>query len=386
MEEIADRMMCLYEFEAVRDWRSDVKAEGTGSAPTEKAYLRHAMSFSEWTGRTPDELIAEAKAKLKEDPNSRSAERLARRWFNHLVSEKGLSRNTGRSRYGVIRSFFRHNGVRFTGKCPRAAAMTRYAIPEKADLKRIWRMADAYEKIRMGVLNDTGMRPSDAVRLVYADVRESFERGEDMLYIEKVSGKEEVRFAVCLTRTTTALLRDHMAHRIRGGEELGDGSPIITESLNHGRPIGVNQLWRDVHRLGETVGIRLSPKAFRKRFRTYCSPVIGRDAVMRMGGWKIPGAGSHYFLPPKAKTVEDYRKVEGILSLGSDTENVEFAAQRRMASEMLRAAGANPELLLEKADIGDGTKEQADYLTKHLVGLLNIVKAVNNVSGGSPPK
>ena len=131
MGEVTERMMRLYEFETVRDWISDVKSEGTGSEPTEKTYLRHAMSFSEWTRRTPDELVADAKAKLKEDPNSRSAERLARRWFNHLVSEKGLSRNTGRSRYGVVRSFFRHNGVRFTGKCPHAAAMTRYAIPER---------------------------------------------------------------------------------------------------------------------------------------------------------------------------------------------------------------------------------------------------------------
>ncbi len=65
---------------------------------------------------------------------------------------------------------------------------------------------------------------------------------------------------------------------------------------------------------------------------------------------------------------------------------MEFAAQRRMASEMPRAAGANPERLLEEAGIGDGIKEQADYLTKHLVGLLNIVKAVNNVNGKSAPK
>lgn len=250
----------------------------------------------------------------------------------------------------------------------------------------MWKIAKLFIRVRVGLLNDTGLRPRDVVNLEYGMIRDSFEKGEEYIYIESVSEKEDLPFAVCLTGPTTRLIRTYFEFRAREGEAVESDSPLITERHSLGQHIGTNQLYRDIRDLGEKVGIKISPKIFRKRFRTECSPIIGRDATCRMAGWAIPGVGKHYFLPPKSKTVENYRKVERILCLEDIATDSDITAQRRMSAEMLKAAGLDPEELLMKAGIGNSIKDQADYLTHQLMGLLNIVKVANNVHGNDIPE
>jgi len=392
----------LLKYETVDIWLTDVMTERTGSEKTKAAYLNYFCNFVEWTKDhveeccelykqsgheiTSDDIIKIAIDKLKADIMSAWAERVAKKWFTWMCGDGGLARTTAKTRYGVVRSFFRCNRIKFIGKTPSATVRTRYIIPDKEKLQKMWKVAGLFEKIRIGLLNDTGMRPEDAVDLNYEIIKDSFEENEEYIYMTNISEKEDQPFAVCLTRPTTQLMHTYFELRIKRGEAIADGTPIITRKHSPGQHIGTNQLYRDIHELGKKVGIKISPKYFRKRFRTECSPIIGRDATMKMAGWKIPGAGSHYFLPPKSKTVELYKKVERIICLEDVATDLDIAAQRRMSAEMLRAAGMDPEGLLTKAGIGDNVKDQADYLTRQLVGLMNIVKAVNNVEKQTGPR
>lgn len=378
-------------YRAVDGWLTDVMSKRTGSKQTKAAYLNYFYEFLRWTREnvreckeldhpaTPDDIVNIATSKLRADNMDAWAERTTKKWFNWMCGERGLARTTAKTRYGVTRSFFRCNRIKFTGRTPAATARTRYIIPEKAKLKEMWQMATLFEKIRVGLLNDTGLRPSDIVNLTYDIIKDSFEKDEELVYIESVSEKEDVPFAVCLTRPMTELMHTYFEFRVREGEVVADDSPIITARYSLGQFIGRNQLYRNIRDLGAKVGIKISPKYFRKRFKTECSPIIGRDATMRMAGWKIPGVGGDYFLPSKLQTVESYRKIERIICLEDVVTDLDIAAQKRMSAEMLRAAGLDPEELLAKANVGDSVKEQADYLTRRLVELLNIVKAVNNV-------
>ena len=388
----------LRKYRTVDDWLTDVMAERTGSTKTRAAYLNYFHNFVVWAQSdmeecrkldhpaTPNDIVEIAVDRLKEDIMSDWAERAAKKWFMWMCGDGGLARTTAKTRYGVVRSFFRCNRIKFIGKTPSATVRTRYIIPDKEKLQKMWKVADLFEKIRIGLLNDTGMRPEDAVNLNYEIIRDSFEENEEYIYMTNVSEKEDQPFAVCLTRTTTRLMRTYFELRMKAGEVIADGTPIMTRKHSPGQHIGTNQLYRDILELGRKVGIRISPKYFRKRFRTECSPIIGRDATMKMAGWKIPGAGSHYFLPPKSKTVEEYKRVERIICLEDVATDLDIAAQKRMAAEMLRAAGLDPEGLLTDAGVGDNVKDQADYLTKQLVGLMNIVKVSNNVHGNNIPK
>lgn len=376
----------------VDGWLTDVMAERTGSKRTEAMYLYYLHGFMKWTnenieaGMTPDGIIDIAVAKLREDVMSKWAEQTTKRFFNWMCNDRKLARTTAKTRYGAVRSFFRCNGIRFTGKTPMATVTTRYVLPAKSKLQEIWNIAGLFMKIRIGMLNDTGLRPSDVVSMDYSAICDSFEGKEEYIYIESVSGKEQVAFAVCLTRPTTRLMHTYFKLRVSEGESIADGSPIITERHRLGNYIGVNQLWRDISELGKHIGIKISPKYFRKRFRTECSPIIGRDATCKMAGWTIPGAGKHYFLPPKAKTIKNYRKIERIICLEDVVTDLDITAQRRMSAEMLRAAGLNPEELIARAGIGSNVKDQADYLTRQLIGLMNIVKVANNAHGNDIPE
>lgn len=388
----------LLKYRAVDIWLTDVMTERTGSTKTRAAYLNYFHNFVAWAQSdmeecrrldhpvTPNDIIRIAVNKLKEDIMSDWAERAAKKWFMWMCSDGGLARTTAKTRYGVVRSFFRCNRIKFIGKTPSATVRTRYIIPDKEKLQKMWKVADLFEKIRIGLLNDTGMRPEDAVDLDYGTIKDSFEEKEEYIYMTNISEKEDQPFAVCLTRPTTQLMHTYFELRIKKDEVIADDTPIITRKHSPGQHIGTNQLYRDIHELGKKVGIKISPKYFRKRFRTECSPIIGRDATMKMAGWKIPGAGSHYFLPPKSKTVELYKRVERIICLEDVATDLDIAAQRRMAAEMLRAAGLDPEDILAKANIGSNVKDQADYLTKQLCGLMNIVKVANNAHGSDIPE
>jgi len=388
----------LLKCETVDVWLTDVMTERTGSTKTRAAYLNYFHNFVVWAQSgmeecrkldypaTPNDIIGIAVNRLKEDIMSDWAERAAKKWFMWMCSDGGLARTTAKTRYGVVRSFFRCNRIKFVGKTPSATVRTRYTIPDKEKLQKMWKVADLFEKIRIGLLNDTGMRPEDAVNLSYETIRDSFERNEEYMYITNISEKEDLPFAVCLTRPTTRLMHTYFELRIKEGEAIADGTPIMTRKHSPGQHIGTNQLYRDINELGKLVGVKMSPKIFRKRFRTECSPIIGRDATMKMAGWAIPGAGKHYFLPPKSKTVEEYKRIEKVICLEDVATDSDITAQRRMSAEMLRAAGLDPEGLLADAGIGDDVKDQADYLTRQLVGLMNIVKVANNVRGNDIPE
>jgi len=392
----------LLRCETVDVWLTDVMTERTGSEKTKAAYLNYFCDFVEWTrdhvkecrepyeqsGRetTPDDIIEIAVGKLKVDVMSDWAERTTKKWFTWMCGDCGLARTTAKTRYGAIRSFFKCNRIKFVGRTPSATVRTRYIIPEKGKLRKMWKVAGLFEKIRIGLLNDTGMRPEDAIDLSYETIRDSFEKNEEYIYVTEISEKEDQPYAVCLTRPTTRLMHTYFELRVREGEAIADGSPVLTEKRHLGQYIGMNQLYRDIRDLGKKVNIKISPKIFRKRFRTECTPIIGRDATMKMAGWALPGVGKNYFLPPKAQTLRDYRKVEATLCLEDVATDLDIAAQRRVAAEMLRAAGMDPERMLSEAGVGDNVKDQADHLTRQLVGLMNIVKAVNNVEKQTGPE
>lgn len=317
--------------ESVRVWLQEVRTVRTGSDKTQRIYKYLFPRFCEFAKMNPDELIADA-VKSIEPGKKNVGEILAGQWFDHLVTQKGYSRNYAKTCYGVMRSFYRANNILFTGKTPNAMSKQRYSIPSKETLQKAWRLTDFETKIRVGILNDTGMRPEDAIGLVYGDVKQSFLENRDRIYIEKVSEKEDIAFAVCLSHPVTELVYQHIKERIAKGETITDETPLMTRSKvtkkikeqvggYKGKLITANQLWRDVVDFGTRVGAKMSPKTFRKRFRTFGSPIIGTDGICKMGGWALPGVGRSYYLPSEDETRRLYEKIEAMLSLEEPGNN-----------------------------------------------------------------
>jgi integrase len=361
----------LKEYKTVQLWLADVIQARTGSEKTQKLYTTILQQFSEFAKKDPDELVTDARRSKLEQPEERNCgELLMGDWFKWLVTEGKYSRMYAKTCYGAIRSFYRSNNIRFMGKTPPATPKTRRPIPDKETLQKAWRLATPTTRMRVGILNDTGMRPEDAVKLSYGDIKKSLDGNKDRIYIERVGKKEGVEFHVCLSRPVTELVYQHIKDREKKGESMTDETPLMTRSKEPGKPITGNMLWREVKGFGEKVGANISPRTFRKRFRTQGSPIVGQDAICAMGGWKLQGVGDNYYLPNEDDTRKLYAKLEEALCLEEPRDNRNMEAQREMAANVLRAAGLDPDRMLREACVGARVDEQAAFLTKTMVGVM----------------
>jgi len=325
----------LAKLRTVQDWLDEVATRRTGSKGTQCVYLKRLANYCNWRKKTPAELLEED-VPYRPGKKMTVAEQELTRYFRWLETEKvaergkhkgqkGLGRSTALSIYGTIRSFFRYNEVLFYGKTPASGSKAKPSIslpPEK--LRAAVDSTDLRGKYSICGLASTGMRPGDFVVLVYGDVKEDYEAGELRLYVEKMSNKEDLMFGVFLSRQATRYLRLMLEERKRAGEKIMKATPLLAHKLEGMTgPISEDQLARIVKDAGEKVGMHLTPKMFRANFRTLASPKVGRDATCKMAAWTIPGVGGHYFLPPKDKCLESYRKIEELFMYEADQKTAE---------------------------------------------------------------
>jgi len=338
-KERAEAMKWLLQFEEVKQWLDGVKSQRTGSEKTRINYLDHFKVFIKYMDMTPTELLAKAWSEQKREmtaekpPAKTWAEQQAVNCIDFLVKQ-GRKKGGAVQVYGVARSFFRYNGIQFKAKTPQASVETIYRLPSNQQLAQAWKIATLEQRLAAGILRSTGMRPEDALALVWSDLQWQYDSSR--AYIEKLSQKEDLRFNVYLTAETSELVRLEMRKRFGDVNAIPEDAKLL--DYNYNNLLGL------IRRFGENVGLKLSPKYFRKLFRTRCSPIIGKDAVQKMAAWKIPGAGKHYFLPAPEDCLKTYLEIERLLTFEPKT-----VADKEQIIENLIISAVAQGLPLEKA-------------------------------------
>lgn len=325
----------IQKYQSVQDWLAEVATRCTGSDKTRKRYIKVLAVYCNYREKTPDQLLAEDRP-YRKGKKLTVAEQQLTRYFQWLTKkkivergrrkgQKGLSRTTAVSMFGIIRSFLHYNEVFFIRKMPSAGSKAKSSLELPRDkLKSAVEAGDLREKFALTGEASTGMRPADFVRLIYGDIKQDYEAGELRLYIEKISQKEDLKFGVFLSRQATRILRMLIEQRKRDDEEITDDTPLIGHKKGeYEGALSEDQLARIIKGAGERVGIHLTPKMFRKNFRTLASPKIGRDATCKMAAWTIPGVGGNYFLPPKRECLESYRKIEDLFTYEANKKSAE---------------------------------------------------------------
>jgi hypothetical protein len=301
-------------FKVVKEfWLDEVRAERTGSERTTEAYLDRMIPFIQFMNMTPAEIIELGTEEVRKEQAGKLqrktwADRTALAFFNWLQKQKtktgkDWTRNAAKNAYGTVRSFLRHNGFTFKGKTPIAPTLSTTKLPSNQQLAEAWKIAPLHQKLPCGILRSTMWRPEDALALVYGDLQDQYD--PKRFYIEKVTQKEELPVGVYLTAETTELVRLHIR------KVYGDKKPKPTD---HVLPYGYDNLLHHVQEFGKAIGIKLSPKYFRKMGRTRCAPIIGNDAVFKMAGWALPGVGRNYVLPAPEDTLKCYLRIETLLT------------------------------------------------------------------------
>lgn len=313
-EKRSDVHAWLLGFKEVKEnWLEEVRAERTGSERTEEAYLDRMEWFIRFMDMTPAEIISRGVEETRKEQTGvlkrkTWADRTALKFFNWLQTQKTKTgkkwtRLAAKNAYGTVRSFLRYNGFQFKGKTPIAPVTSTTKLPSNEQMAQAWKIAPLHQKLPCGVLRSTMWRPEDVLDLRYGDLQDQYD--PKRFYIEKVTQKEELPVGVYLTAETTELVRLHMR------KVYGDKNPKPTD---HVLPYGYDNLLHHVQEFGKAIGIKLSPKYFRKMGRTRCSPMIGNDAVFKMAGWALPGVGRNYVLPAPEDTLKCYLRIETLLT------------------------------------------------------------------------
>jgi len=164
------------------------------------------------------------------------------------------------------------------------------------------------------------------------------------------------------------------------GKKINDNTPLLTHSVRgYEGFITEGHLRWMVKTAGERVGLYITPKLFRKNFRTLASPVIGRDAVCKMAAWTIPGVGGHYFLPPKEECLKSYRQIEELFIYEEKKTRKEEAIETVL--RFARAQGVSLEQLNETRNVARLKKLDADEVAELIRPL---IRQARHEAGGAP--
>jgi hypothetical protein len=345
-EKRAEAHQWLLSFKEVKEnWLEEVKAERTGSEKTGEHYLDIIISFFQYLEMTPAEVVVTGAAEQKKEAAGELqrktwADRTALAFFNWVQTQKTKTgkpwtRMHAKNAYSAVRSFLRYNGFTFKGKTPIAQTQTTTKLPSNEQMTQAWKIASLPQKLACGILRSTMWRPEDVLALTCGDLQEQYDAKR--FYIEKVTQKEQLPVGVYFTAETTELVRLIMR------KTYGDAKPQASDRV---LLYNYNNLLIHVQNFGKNVGLKMSPKYFRKMGRTRCSPVIGQDAVFKMAGWALPGVGRNYVLPAPEDTLKCYLQIETLLTFEpkavSDKEQqIESLIIGAIAQGILRPERAN---------------------------------------------
>jgi integrase len=380
----------LTQNEKITEWLEKVRKEGTGSVRTAEVYLSDIYDFLAFAKASPEEILAKAGEKRAEElktglQKETWAEKLTTSFFNEEC--KKSARITAKRKYGIVRSFFRAHGLLFTGKTPDATTETAPLRVYEDELTNCWNGASLQEKQALSALRSTGWRRSELVDtkgrdgkvrkgITYGDIKKDLERGEKRLYFERVSKKEAIWvgtfFGVEATNTTKLTLEE----RKNAGEVFTDETRIF--------PYGEAQLAQYIRQAAERVNIKITPKTFRKLFRTKCESIIGKDAVYRMAGWSLPGVGKVYNLPPREETLKRFVQIERLVTFEQTAVSSDDARKEAVLT-FAKMVGYGEDKIAEmraRFRRGGVTPDELDEIEKALKGEVEKIKHANFAAGG----
>jgi hypothetical protein len=358
-ERRADKHKWLMQFKEVKEnWLDEVKAERTGSNATAGCYLDSMVQFCRFMKADPAEIVARGAEEVRKDAQEEAkgglvrktwGDRTALEFFNWMQTQpkkkqknrksKLWGRTAAKSAYGAARSFLRHNGFLFKGKTPIAQPTESVKLPSNDQLTQAWKMAPLSQKLAVGLLRSTMWRPEDVLALTFGDLQD--QHNPQRFYIENVTQKEDLSVGVYLTAETTEIVRLSIRKRY-GDAKMNPNDRILGYNYNN--------LLTHVQNFGQNIGLKLSPKYFRKMGRTRCAPVIGQDAVFKMAGWTLPGVGRNYVLPSPEDTLKCYLQIEPLLTF-EPRAAIDKEQARQNVKNFAIAQGIPPEVAERMASI-----------------------------------
>ncbi|RLG40229.1 MAG: hypothetical protein DRO05_06875, partial [Thermoproteota archaeon] len=271
-----------------------------------RTYASVVRRFSEYVGRTPDQLI---KGCIGEDglPDPKKVYKVSKlvdQFLGELEAED-LAPGSLTTELARLKSFFRVNGIELP-RIPKYSLRVRYRdrAPRPEEVQRLIEVADLREKAMIAVLATSGMRIGTLVKLKYRHVKDDLEAGRVPVHIhveaEITKGKYS-DYDTFINEEAARYLKLYLDWRRRGTkkippEEIEDESPLFRTYEREVRPLSHRGASAAIWNVFKKAGLdrkngkmhEIRIHSLRKFFRTQMAALgVPSDYIEYMMGHKL---------------------------------------------------------------------------------------------------
>jgi integrase len=182
-----ERVDWVKSFNSGRKWFLKLEKQHGERLGTQKNYAMALQRFCEYLKMSPDEIMTQYFADIKEDTNQGVQD-----WNDNLdlfvpwvIKRYGLSRSRAKDHFAAIKSFFDNNAaIGLTAKTPEAYSKERLPVTIDDIRDKILPHADIQETFIVLFLKDSGVSQAEALQFNVGDI-------EDLERIRVYAGLQE---------------------------------------------------------------------------------------------------------------------------------------------------------------------------------------------------
>jgi len=304
---------------------------------TEKSHIQGLKAYCDFTGKTPDQLILEAKADktIPDIEDRRIGDELL--LFRESLVKAGLSPATVRIRMNSVKSFFRHNNIEipYLGRQKRVNCMPNHkAIPTKDDVRNALLHADKLERAIVLTGLSSGLAEQEISNLRVSDFLKGYDKETEITTLELRRQKTDWDFITFLSPETSKAILDYLAERNRTETSIQEKKIKIQEK----QKVYSNDGWLFIRR-------KVSPKFLEDKDESHRKLSI--DAIEKIyqeladrAGIGIHEGGGHFGLLRSHNVRKLFNSL--LLNAGCPQWNVEFWMGHKMDGTKAAYFRANP--------------------------------------------
>jgi integrase len=206
----------LLQDEYIQKWILDAEV----SPSTEKSYIMAMQYYTDFTKKTPEELIKEAKKEIRDGLTM--DERRIRTYLNNFrknLQDQELAPLTVRNRLVGVRSFYSSFYIdlpklKKIGKA-RPTPENTEKIPTKEDIQTVLQYCDPLERALVLVGCSSGLSAEEITRLKVKDFKDGYNPKTEITTFNLIRQKTQVKFITFMTPEASRAVLEYLAFRER---------------------------------------------------------------------------------------------------------------------------------------------------------------------------
>jgi integrase len=216
------KSMLLKEDKVIKKWLAGIKA----TEQTQKSYLQAMQCFTDFTGRTPEELLLEAEDEIRKGllMRERSIDDYLLT-FRESLESQNLSQMTVKSRVTAVCSFYKRYNIQlpYIPKSTRNATpeIDRMRIPTKDDIRELLVLCNPLERALILVGASSGLSVTDICNLKISDFKNTPVSATGITTLHLIRKKVNYEFYTFLSAEATKAVNDYLSWRNRKGKNDG---------------------------------------------------------------------------------------------------------------------------------------------------------------------